>query len=351
MNRSRLFNFSLLFCLLIAFAATGCGKSNGEASANITPQNEKKVRVSVLEVRPAALDDILTLPGRTLPWEDVTVAADEAGRVEWVGPREGDVVKKGDLLAKVDVKSLKAVLDNAKADYELSKTLYNSRKSLFKRKIISREDFMKMETELEVKKGALRQAQVAYEQGFIHSPVAGVINTLHVDPGEFVARGGPVVNVVNINQIKVEVSAPELDVRYIKVNEPARVAIDAFPGEVRGGLVNFVAYKADEITRTFLVRVLVRNEDQRIRPGMIARVAFVRRNIPDALVVPLFAVVDKAGERLVFVEENGVVKARNVEIGVIYRDKVQIVEGLNPGDKVIVVGQTEVEEGTKVIVE
>jgi membrane fusion protein (multidrug efflux system) len=84
---------------------------------------------------------------------------------------------------------------------------------------------------------------------------------------------------------------------------------------------------------------------------MIARVAFLRRAIPDALVAPLFALVDKGGERILFVEKDGVAHARTVSIGIIELDRVQITRGLNVGDHLIVTGQTEVEEGMKVQVQ
>jgi membrane fusion protein (multidrug efflux system) len=83
---------------------------------------------------------------------------------------------------------------------------------------------------------------------------------------------------------------------------------------------------------------------------MIGRVAFVRRVIADAVVAPLFTLVDKGGERIVFVEENGVAQSRPISIGVIEGDRVQITSGLNPGDHLIVKGHTEVEDGMKVIV-
>ena len=90
------------------------------------------------------------------------------------------------------------------------------------------------------------------------------------------------------------------------------------------------------------------NAGSDIRPGMIARVAFLRRIIPDALSAPLFALVDKGGERMLFVEKDGVVHARTVSIGIIEGDRVQITKGLEPGDRLIVTGQKDVEEGMKV---
>jgi membrane fusion protein (multidrug efflux system) len=203
-------------------------------------------------------------------------------------------------------------------------------------------------TELTLAKSNLRQAQVEYERGFVRSPITGRVNKLLVDAGEFIDRGKPMVDLVNIDKIKINVNAPELDVRYLKVGQEARVMIDAFPGRHMPGKIHFVAYKGDAMTKTFRVQVLIENPNYHIRPGMIARVAFVRRIIPDAFVAPLFALVDKGGERMVFVERDGVAQARTVSIGIIEQDRVQITSGLEPGDRLIVTGQTEVEEGMKV---
>jgi len=175
-----------------------------------------------------------------------------------------------------------------------------------------------------------------------------VIDHLFIDVGEFVDRGNPVADIVNVDKIKINVNVPELDVRYLRTGQKALVTIDAFPDRRLSGTIDFVAYKADPATKTFNVRVLIDNQARDIRPGMIARLAFLRRVIPGALVVPLFALVDKGGERIVFVEKDGVAYARTVSIGVIEEDRIQIREGLEAGDRVIVSGQREVEEGMQV---
>jgi len=216
---------------------------------------------------------------------------------------------------------------------------------------ITQEELDRSLTERILAKGNLRQVMVEYERGFIRSPINGIINHLFVDEGEFVDRGKPVVDLVNVDKIKINVNMPELDVRYLKVGQKTAVTIDAYSSLRLSGTVDFVAYKADPATKTFLVRVLIDNPRHKIRPGMIARVAFLRRVIPDALVVPLFALVDKRGERIIFVEKNGVVHARTVTLGIIEGDRIQITKGLKAGDHLIVKGQTEVEEGMKVQVQ
>jgi len=327
---------------------SGCNRSE----SGTKPQNEKNssrtVQVSVTEVEPTPMKDILVLPGETEAWQDVFVAADMAGRVEWVGPKEGDFVRKDELIAKIDVLSLKAALDKAQAALKLAEDLYDRRLKLFERKIINQEELEKALTEQTLARAGFRQAQTEYDRGFVRAPISGLVNHLFVDQGEFIDRGKPLVDLVNVDRIKVNVNVPEMDVRFLKPGQKATIRVDAFPDRETLGTIDFVAYKADPATKTFTVKVLMDNPDREIRPGMIARVAFLRRILPDALTAPLFALVDKGGERILFVEQDGVVHARTVSIGVIEGDRVQITKGLEPGDRLIVTGQKEVEEGMKV---
>jgi membrane fusion protein (multidrug efflux system) len=351
MKYSRHHRFALLAAFLLLGWVTGCNPSESNQGVQDKANSVRTVKVGVEEVVPTPMRDVLLLPGETEAWQDVLVPADTGGTVEWIGPREGDPVKQGELVAKIDVASLKAALDRAQAAYDLAVQLSERREQLYERKIINKEELDKTLTEETLAEGNLRQARVEYERGFLKSPITGMVNDLFVDEGEFVDRGSPFMEVVHVDKIKVNVNVPELDVRYIEVDTKALVTIDAFPGRQIIGTIEFVAYKADPATKTFHVQVVVENPEHDIRPGMIARVAFLRRIIDDAVAAPLFALVDKGGERLVYVVEDGVAHARTVTIGVIEGDRVQITKGLEPGDKLIVTGQTEVEEGMRVEVQ
>jgi membrane fusion protein (multidrug efflux system) len=320
------------------------------AVAENTTSEAPAIPVSVIIVEPVAMRDVIFLPGETEASEDVKVAANTAGRVDWIGPREGQNVNRGDLLVKIDVSTLKASLDHAKAAYKLADDLYQRRLRLFENKIIAREELDQSETQRTLALTDLEQIRVRYNHGFPKAPISGIINYLYVDVGEYADIGKPIVDIVNIDQIKINVRVPELDVRFVKKGQPTPVKIDAFPNRTIVGTVDFVSYKADPATKTFLVRSIIDNPDHDIRPGMIGRVAFVRRVIADAVAVPLFALVDKGGERIVFVEKDGVAASRTISIGVIEGDRVQVVGGLDPGDHLIVKGHTEVEDGMKVVV-
>ena len=316
---------------------------------NTSPQ-APAIAVAVMIVEPVSIRDVIFLPGETEASEDVKVAANTAGRVDWIGPREGQRVNKGDLLARIDVSALKASRDRAEAAFKLADDLYQRRLRLFDNKIIAREELNQSETQRTLALTDLAQIKVRYNHGFPKSPITGIVNHLYLDEGEYADIGKPIVDIVNIDRIKINVRVPELDVRFVKKGQSTPVKIDAFPDRTLIGTVDFVSFKADPATKTFLVRSIIDNADHDIRPGMIGRVAFVRRAIADAVAAPLFSLVDKGGERIVFVEKDGVAASRTISIGVIEGDRVQITSGLKVGDHLIVKGHTEVEDGMKVIV-
>ena len=335
--------------LLVAFAMTGCNNQDSIANTENSAKENPAIPVSVVKVESVTMQDVIFLPGETEAWQDVKVASNAAGRIEWLGPREGQDVKKGQLLAKIEVSALKAALEHAKAAYKLADDLYQRRLRLYENNIIAREELDQSETQRKLALTDLEQIKVRYSHGFPKSPITGIINYQYVDVGEYADVGKPLVDIVNIDKIKINVRVPELDVRYVKKGQKTPIRIDAFADQTLIGTVDFVAFKADPATKTFLVRSIIDNPAHNIRPGMIGRVAFVRRIIPDAIAVPLFAIVDKGGERIVFVENDGIAQSRIISVGIIEGDRVQITSGLNPGDHLIVKGQTEVEDGMKVI--
>ncbi|ADK86347.1 efflux transporter, RND family, MFP subunit [Desulfarculus baarsii DSM 2075] len=340
---------SCLLAWLIVAALALLSACDGAPAADTKEANGRNLPVvQVLKIEPTTMLDALILPGETEAIEDIVLAAEHAGRVETVTVNDGDKVKKGQIVAEIDVAALKTALDRAKANYNMAADQAKRRRPLIDKGVIGREEYDKVETARLVAQGELREAQVLYNKGFVRAPIDGRVNHLHVDAGEFVDKGNPVADIVNTDQIRVNVSVPELDVRYIKVGQPSRVTMDAMPGRQWFGRIDFVAFKADPATRTFKARVVLDNADGAIRPGMICRAGFLKQTINDALAAPLSALVDKGGERLVFVEKDGVIQARTIEIGVIEAERIQIVKGLAPGDNLVVSGQEDIEDGMKV---
>lgn len=322
--------------------------AEAKPAAAAAERSQYIVNVKVETVAPAPLRDVLVLPGETEALNDVSLASERAGVVEWVGVTEGQMVRAGQQIIRINLSALEAARDRARANLTLAEDQLRRRRDLYERKVLSREELEQAETERTVAQANLREAEVNYNHGITTSTTNGVVNKVYVDPGEYIAEGATVADIVNVDTLRVNFNVPEADVRFLSEGSKAVVRLDTYPGREWEGTVDFVAWKADTATRTFRVRLVVNNRDGAIRPGMIARGAFVRRSVADALTAPLFSVLDKGGERVVFVERNGVAEARTVELGVIDGDRVEVRKGLAAGDRLIVVGHTEVEDGTKV---
>ncbi len=339
----------LVLCLGGFFAGCSDGSADSPVSNASEPDRPAYV-VNVLteEVKAVTMRDVLVLPGQTEALHDVRLAAQRGGVVEWTGVTEGDVVRAGDAIARIDLTALGAALDRARANLSLAQDQVRRRSDLHARGVLAKEELDLARNELTSAQTRLREAEVDFSHGTVTSTLDGVVNKRHVDPGEFVGEGDPVADIVNVATMRVNFDVPEGDVRFLTQGQAVTLHVDTYPERRWAGVVDFVAWKADPATRTFQVRVVVDNEGGMIRPGMIARGAFLRRLIENAVTAPLFAVQDKGGERVVFVEQDGAAAARTVELGVVEGDRVQVLGGLKPGDRLIVAGHTEVEDGTKV---
>ena len=206
---------SVLTALMAAFVLAGCQDQESMAIAENTSPEAPAIPVSVMIVEPVSMRDVIFLPGETEASEDVKVAANTAGRVDWIGPREGQKVNKGDLLVKIDVSALKASLDHAEAAYKLADDLYQRRLRLYENKIIAREELDQSETQRTLALTDLAQIKVRYNHGFPKSPITGIVNHLYLDEGEYADTGKPIADIVNIDRIKINVRVPELDVRFV----------------------------------------------------------------------------------------------------------------------------------------
>lgn len=337
-----------LTAVLALFALSGCSDEESQANA---PKEERTVKVSVMPVEPVHLIDILTLPGETEPDFDVCVSSDSSGTVKWLGVEEGDMVKQGAIIARVDVASSGARADQAEASRKLAAEQLRRRKELLNKGVLAQEEFDRMAAELAKTEASLREMKVSVQYGVVRAPISGVVNKLYVDQGERVAVGAQVVDIVDPSVIRTTINVPEMDIPYIQKGQKVDVTVDAIPGRTWEGIVEFISFKADKHSKTFETRVITENPDSAIRAGMLARVALKRRAIDDAVTTPLYAIINQGGERLVYVAENGVARARTIEIGVIEGDRAQVTKGLNAGDTLIVSGHTMVEDGTKVDVQ
>ena len=335
--------------------ASAIEQTQAEAAAKLP-------KVKVVEIMPIPFVDVLVLPGSVSAYEDVDLASKLSGVIEWIGPKEGQRVKKGDKLLQVGVKSEKTRVSEAQARYEQALKDYERAKSLHKDNIVSKSQLESAKTQLDTSKASLDAASVTVDEGTLLSPASGVLDQLNVDIGEYINPGQTIMKIVDIDRVFIELPVPEKDILYFSKGQKVNIEtsttglakcdnVKEAEGESHcwfSGVIDYISMTADSSTRTYLVKLLVENPDTMLRPGMIVRAHLVRRDLQEAIAVPFFTLLDREKSKAVFVVEDGVARSREVQYGSFEKGLVEITNGLKFGEKLILVGQRGLVDGQKV---
>ena len=328
------------------------GGSIRSASKSVQADDQRDVErapnVQIRELEYATIEDRITLTGGLEPWETRMVSAEVGGRMEWHGVEEGDYVTEGMPLFRVDTEAIRRRLDQQQAEYRLAAQERERLEELVAAGISSRQELDRTRAEYDVRRAAVRSTELDLDKSVVKAPFDGVVDRVERKTGEFVDVGAPLARLVQVDRVKVTVGVPERDVVHFSPGDTVSVRIDAFGGETFEAGLHRIATTADPDTRTFRTELVIENPDNRLRPGMIARANMVRETHPGSILVPIFSVISLEDRRYVFVVEDGRAILRDVKAGVVQGDHVQITEGLEPGDQLIVVGQRDLRPGEPV---
>lgn len=337
--------------------------------------SDSAVKVGVVLVERRPLRETMDYAGSVEATETVTIASKVTGIVQQITVDLGDHVTQGDTLVVIDDGEFMQRLKQAKANLQLSEAqLERSRitQQLAEREYeraerlagqgLGTDQAMDSATafrdtssaEIDLAKAdvarmraAVEEAQLGVENTRIVSPMDGYVQARRVDPGALASPTMPLLVLVKIDPAKVVVHIPESDILLAEKGREALVSVAG--GRLQfNGRVERVAPTLDIATRTTLVEINVPNADGRLRPGMSADVAIVAREDPAALVVPEDALVLQQDRMMVFVVKGDIARMVPVQIGIQQHGMVQIVEGLEESDLVIVKGQFLVRDGSEV---
>ena len=314
------------------------------------PSEAPPVNVAVMQVvAEPELADTFVLPAVVEPNRVVTVSAEVAGRVERILPDEGDTVQAGDLLIQLNADLIKPQFQAAEALYKRKQIEFQRMKELVEMDATSRQDLDNATTDLASSKAQLEEVQARLERTRIHAPIAGVLNDLPVEEGEYVQPGAPVAELVETDVVKVVVEVPERDIAFFEVGQKSGIVADVKDREhTLAGVITFISELADRQTRSTRLEITVDNEAGLLRSGQIVRAQLTRRVLKDAIMVPLLAVIPMETGQAVYVVNSEEAKRREIVLDIIQGDRVQVVSGLEAGDQLIVAGHRFVAPGQKV---
>ena len=335
---------------LILFFIPGC-QSEEEKSTVPAARPEKVVRVSVQPLVLENLTDTLTLPASLEAWEDLTLAAETAGAVWKINFHEGEQVKKGQVLLEIDPETVKSYLRRDEQNVTVLERKLVRYRQLESDGLISQQELDNLENSVTAAQAALQTTRLRLAKSFPKAPVSGIIDHLFVDRGEYVDPGKPLVRLVQVDRLKVIADVPEKDVMFLRVGQKVKIIPASINNRVSppvSGMIESIAYSADSITRTYRTKVTIDNQEMKLRPGMIVRARFVRQQFENIIAIPLFAVMDRDGSKVVFIDDNGSARKVDVMTGSSVGQRVVILDGLTAGESLIVKGQQLLSDGAKI---
>ncbi|MFQ5329139.1 MAG: efflux RND transporter periplasmic adaptor subunit [Thermodesulfobacteriota bacterium] len=306
------------------------------------------VNVVVQRLEPETIQDRMNLPGVVAPWVSLELKPEVSGRVIEVAVTEGERVAEGDVMLRIDPRDYRNTLDSAAAAYELAAANWERAEKLLRDELISPSKIEDVKARLITSRAEMESAKLQLERTTVTAPITGVINRLDAKVGLLLGVADPVAELLQVDRVKVVVGIPESDVNAVRGLTHIDLTIDALGSKTVTGKNVFLAKSPDTTARLYRLVLAVDNREDEILPGMFARAEVVKREVAGAIVVPLYAVITRRDDRFVYVEEGGKAVARRVEVGILDGWRIQILNGLKAGERVIVVGHRSVEDGQEV---
>jgi RND family efflux transporter MFP subunit len=343
--------FFLLLLVIIGMALARITEKQATLKAEKAQalnKDQPAINVVTLEMIPSPIRDRIRLPGDVKPWVKLNILAEVRGRIVSKKVEEGQTVRKGELIARIDSRDYDNVLASTRADFNAAQKALKRIRGLHKEKLTTQAQLDAATARVDALKAAMNTAELNAARCRIRAPAAGVVNRIDAEPGRFINAGDWVAEILQLNRVKVRVGIPESDVAAVRHIDQFDVEIDALDGHIFKGTKHFLSRTADPMARLYDLIIKVNNPNQEILPDMFVRVDILKKAVPDALVIPIYATISRSSSHIVYVVKDGKAHTRSVTLGIQEGWLVQIINGLSAGEEVIVIGQRGVNDGDHV---
>jgi len=301
-------------------------------------------------VRPTSVADRLVVTGSILAGEAVELHPEVSGRVEALLFEEGKPVRKGEVLIRLNDDELQAQLRQVETRLQLLRAQLQRQEQLLERGGVSQETVDATRSEVRVLEAQADLIRAQLDKTVVRAPFDGVIGLRSISMGSYVTPSTPIALLQALDSVKIEFAVPERYAHRVREGQRVRFTLEGLT-QTFEGRIYAVEPRIDESTRMLRVRALSANPNRLLLPGAFARVEIIFEEISEALLVPAIALVPEMGQYKLFVYENGQVTTRTVVTGLRLEDSVQVLEGLQPRDTVIVQGVQLMQPGMPVKIE
>jgi membrane fusion protein (multidrug efflux system) len=317
--------------------------------------------VTSAEVKQGDWQPMLTAIGSISPVQGAMISAELAGTVAEINFQSGSLVKKGDVLLKLDASAEIAQMRSAYADAELAKNDLDRARGLVDRKVISAAEFDAAQSKYTQKKAAVENMQSVIDKKQIHAPFDGTAGIRAVNPGQMVKVGDPLVSLQALGQVFVDFSLPQQQLADVKPDLPVKVTTDAIPGREFEGKLTAVNSSIDPTTRNVSLQATLDNQDNVLRAGMFARVKVLLPQKKPTLFIPATAVSYAPYGNSVFIiekksdektkQESLILRQQFIRTGETRGDFVAVTNGLKENEQIVSTGVFKLRNGMNVVVD
>lgn len=346
-HRSRATPVAWLALLLAVAHLAGC-KGAADAADDAAGSDGPAIPVEVTALERGDVYAIHTGTASLETDADALVVAKVGGQVVQVRVEEGDRVEAGQVLAKLDGDRLRLEMERSLANLRKLEQEYNRSVQLFERGLVSSGAFEDLKYELEALRAIYRLAQLEYSYTEIRAPIAGVVSQRHIRVGNTISVNDPAFQVTELDPLIAYIHIPEREFRRLEKGQTADLRLDAIPGLRFQARVQRISPIVDPATGTFKVTMEVPDQDGRLKPGMFGRFNIVWDKRSDVLLVPRVAIVDDDTSESVFVVSDGKAERRPIRTGYVQNGKVEVIDGLNGDEEIVVIGQSGLRDGAVV---
>jgi len=367
------------FFLILVIAITACNTDNPEAVKNkliklkekqmvinneiamlereleqdsAQINSEKAISVKIDELHFEEFNHFILINGNVDAEKHVFVSPELNGQVERIFVSEGEKVKKGDLLVSLNTKVIKSNIEEVKTGFEFAREVFNKQHELWEQNIGSEIEYMNAKNAKESAENRLKTLKTQLEMARIRAPFTGIIENISGKEGEIASPGIPILEIVNLSEMKIYADVSEKYLANIKEGDTAVARFPSLPGIEIEVPVYRTGNVIDRNSRTFTIELKINNPDNQLKPNLMSTVMLNDFSKDSVLVVPSGIIKKDIQGSYIYVAddtgENKIAHKAYIHTGLSYKDKTMITGGVEHGDKVIIAGYTEVSDGVKI---
>lgn len=321
--------------LALLLVGSGC---KGKPETDVAKE-DPRIPVEIAAVRSGPIDAAYRGTATLEAEAEATVVAKQSGVIEQLLVEEGARVRAGQVLARLETERLRLELARSRSTLDKLEQDFARAESVYARKLIAREAWERSKFELDGARAAHELAALALREAEIRAPIEGVVTQRAVKAGNMIQAGEAAFRITRLDRLEAQVFVPERDIHKLAPQQPVSLGVDALPDRVFKGAIERINPVVDPQTGTVKVTVRMAPDQPELRPGMFGRIEVRYERRDNATLVPRDAVMIEDAGQAVFVVQDGKAQRRAVRLGHTDAGFAEVLEGLQPGEQVVVTGQ------------